>query len=535
MDLRPTYTAAGFRRRVGLESDTVEFKTGIGNEPMQEALVALSNVQGGLIFVGVRDDGTVVGVRGDRGVEDRVHQAALDAQNVGRYELMWIEVDHLRILAVRVNRREEGFAQTSNGRVLERRGARNVALFGANLAAFIQRRALRRFESSDSGVRFRDADQALIGEVASAFGWSADDPALRQLLGEHGLVTSEGNLTIAGSLFLTDPSVSLGQHKATVEVRRYQDESSDYDRRVNFNGPAHQQVRDSARFVMDELGTELLVTGVRRREFPRLPPVVVREVIANAVAHRDYESHRTPIIVELRPNRVVVTSPGGLPEPVTVATLRQAQAARNQDVIDVLRRFHLAEDAGRGIDVIQDQMSDALLDPPVFEDSGTFVRVQLPLRGRISPEERAWITELERRGDLSRIDRLVLIQAVRGQRLTNQLIREATGVSETEARSTLQRLRDAGLLVQHGQRGSASYDLARNIPTPTGYRLRTDELVQLVLEQATREPLTNQAVRTITGFDRDEALRLLRRLVRSGQLRRTGSKRGTRYEAASGP
>lgn len=62
MDLRPTYTAAGFRRRVGLESDTVEFKTGIGNEPMQEALVALSNVQGGVIFVGVRDDGTIAGV-----------------------------------------------------------------------------------------------------------------------------------------------------------------------------------------------------------------------------------------------------------------------------------------------------------------------------------------------------------------------------------------------------------------------------------------------------------------------------------------
>lgn len=62
---------------------------------------------------------------------------------------------------------------------------------------------------------------------------------------------------------------------------------------------------------------------------------------------------------------MIVTSPGALPAPVTVATLRDAQAPRNHRIIDVLRRFGLAEDSGQGIDVIQDGMRLELLDEPV--------------------------------------------------------------------------------------------------------------------------------------------------------------------------
>jgi ATP-dependent DNA helicase RecG len=61
--------------------------------------------------------------------------------------------------------------------------------------------------------------------------------------------------------------------------------------------------------------------------------------------------------------------------------MRQAQAARNPDIIDLLRRFSLAEDAGRGVDVMEDEMEEALLDPPRFIDDGVSVTVELPLRG----------------------------------------------------------------------------------------------------------------------------------------------------------
>lgn len=56
-----------------------------------------------------------------------------------------------------------------------------------------------------------------------------------------------------------------------------------------------------------------------------------------------------------------------MPEPVTIETIREAQAARNPDTIDALRKFRLAEDAGRGVDVMEGEMEQALLDPPLSQ------------------------------------------------------------------------------------------------------------------------------------------------------------------------
>lgn len=528
MPVQPTYTLAEFRGAFPAESDTVEFKEGLGAGALQEVLVALSNTSGGVVFLGVRDDGSISGRSFDDAIADRIHEIALSARDLGRYTISEVKVGDRPTVAIEVTRREEGFAQASDGRVLNRRGARNVALYGQDLARFLQQRALRRFELTDSGIHIRQVDEARLREVEEAFSWSAEND-IRDRLREQGLLTADENLTIAGALFLTDPTTSLGQSKAVVEIRRYPGEGPDYDRRTAVSGPLQSQVREATRFVVDELGVDLVVTGLFRHELPRLREVVVREAIANAVAHRSYETTGTAIVIEMRPESVTVTSPGGLPEPVTVATMRDAQSARNPDVIDVLRRFHLAEDAGRGIDVIEDEMADALLDPPQFSDEGGSVKVVLPLHGPITPRERAWVGDLERRGEIAVRDRLLLVHAARGERLTNARARQILGAEESVARTALQRLRDSGLLRQTGARGGTSYVLADEVAPPAAFRMTRVEVEQLVIEEARDRPIGNADVRSLTGLDRRQATDLLARLVRSEQLERTGSKRGTRY------
>jgi ATP-dependent DNA helicase RecG len=359
----------------------------------------------------------------------------------------------------------------------------------------------------------------LLEELRGAYGWSPGSDVPERLV-ERGLATRNGELTVAGALFLTDPTVSLGQQKAVIEIRRHPDDSADYDRREVIGGPIHHQVRNATKFIADELGSELVVTGLYRHELPRLPEVVMREALANAVAHRSFE---------LRPDRVLITSPGGLPEPVTVENIRQAQAARNHNVIDVLRRFRLAEDAGRGIDVMQDEMRDALLDPPRFADDGRSVRVELSLRGPITARERAWVQELEAKGDLESGDRLLLVHAGRGERLTNSAARTALSTDEGAARRALRRLTDAGLLRQHGRRGGAYYTLVEEVAPPAAYRLNDEELAVLLIAEAGEQALTNARVRELTGVGRDQALALLNKLVADGRLRRVGERRGTRY------
>lgn len=509
---------AGFVKR---ETERIELKTGIGRKPLQQTLAAMSNTDGGYILIGVADNRTVVGHRRGQGVDDDIHGAAFDATNVGRFDITEIDVAGKSVVAVHVHARTDDVAYTSDGRVLVRQGGHNRALQPREIAELYARRARVRFEATDSGVGAADADPNLAGDLAQACGWP-DPEQYADRWRERGLLVESGNLSIAGALVLTDPSSTLHAAKFRVDLRVYESDSgTSYINREVVAGPVQHQVSEATELVTRFGGIELVITGARRHDVPRLPRRVVREVIANAVAHRTYELDTTPIVIEVRPGNVTVTSPGSLPEPVTVATLRQAQAPRNHTVIDILRRFGLAEDSGQGIDVIEDNMRTELLDEPVFTATPDSFSVRLPLRGLVSTTERGWLAEFERSGALRPEERILLVTIAREGHVTNARARDALGLDGTEARSRLQRLRDAGILVQHGTRGRAYYTFGTLGPE------RTDQ--QVVLDAAASERLTNERVRQLTGLDRVAARSLLRRLVEEGNLAQHGERRATYY------
>lgn len=521
-------TIEDFRRRFPAENDRVEFKTGTGNQPLQDAIVAFSNAEGGVIFVGINDEGDIVGRELGQGTLDTVTQAFRDTRDPGRYEIREIHVDDTPVVAITIAKRIEGFAQTSNGRILARRGTQKAPLFGDELRRLLIERSLVRFEQHDSGVDLATISRPQLERLRAIFDWP-DDGSIRDRLCERGLLLPQSDLlTFAGAAYLlADPAEVLG--KAFIEILRFPTADADYDRRIEIRGPLDQQVARATQQVADELGHELVVLGLQRHEIPRLPVVVLREAIANAVAHRAYEAAGTAIRIEIRPDEVKVISPGGLPEPVTEQNIRDAQAARNVSMISVLRRAGLAEDAGRGIDVMVDAMRSELLDPPRFRDLGHAVEVSLPVRSTVTAAERAWVREIEARGLIQPTDRLILVHAARGERLTNSRVRELLSIDSADARQALGRLRNAKLLEQHGTRGGASYVLADSIGAPAGLHLSPADLEDLLIEMAAEEPLTNMSVRQRTGLDRAQALRALDSLVTSGRLRRVGTRRGTRY------
>ncbi len=523
---------AEFRAAFPFESEFIERKSGFNRTAAQEAAVAFSNADGGVILIGVDDAGTILGRELSPGLIDEIHRAIREARDPGRYALHELSVDGKPVVVLSIARRVEGFSQTSSGRILVRRGTMKVALFGADLARFINERSLQRFEETEAGVGLEDADPELLSELAATFGWPRDVP---ERLAEQGLLLRDGGdrLTIAGALYLiTDPAERLG--KAFIEILRFPAEGGNYDRRLEIRGPLHRQLQRAVAEVVSELGSELVVLGVRRYDLPRLPQVVLREAVANALAHRSYEMQGTAIRIELYPHAVRVVSPGGLPEPVTVENIRETQAARNYRVISVLRRFGLAEDAGRGVDVMVDSMLEEMLEPPRFEDSGHAVSVTLPIRSAVTPTERAWVREVETRGLIEPGDRILLVHAARGERLTNGRVRKLVDVDANEARRALQRLRDADFLVQHGHRGGAAYTLNESLAPPAGLRLTRQALKELIFQLATEDgaPLTNARVRERTGLDRAEALRLLDELVSENRLARVGTRRGTHYVRA---
>lgn len=524
-----TLTEEEFSASFPHETEVIERKTGASGKGVGDAVVAFSNADGGVILIGVDDGGTIVGRELTPGLEDDLHRIMRNVSGAGRYELHPLAVDGKQVTVVSVARRVQGFAQTSDGRVLVRRGTTKPALLGAELTRFLSRRSLERFEDTGTEAVLDAVAPQRLARVAREFGWG-DRSAWSERLAEHGLVTeSENRLTVAGALTLLDkPSGVLG--KAFVEILRFPEEGAEYDRRVEVAGPIDEQVETVTRLVLEELGHEVVVLGVRRHELPRLPRRVVREAVANAIAHRSYEQGGRAVRIELRPDAVQVVSPGGFPESITEQNIREHQEARNLRVLQVLRRFNLAEDLGEGVNVMQDLMRDEMFDPPRFRDTGESVQVTLPIRGAVGPAERAWVKEIERRGLIEPADRILLVHAARGKQLTNSVARDLLGVDPLTARDSLQRLRDAGFLVQRGQRAGTTYVLESSLAPPAGLRLSDGELQELVLDVAREEEaITNSTVRARTGLDRVEALRVLDALVGQGRLRRVGQRRGTRY------
>jgi ATP-dependent DNA helicase RecG len=368
--------------------------------------------------------------------------------------------------------------------------------------------------------------------LAAALGWSNEDEWSDRLV-ERGLASRQPGdgveMTVAGALFLI-PDVTSMLSKAYVEVFRYPEVGSAlYDKRTEIRGPVNEQVRQATQLVLDELGVDQVVLGTFRHELPRLPPVVVREAIANAVAHRSYENNTTAVRISIYPDSVVVRSPGAFPEPVTEQNIRDTNAPRNPATIRVLRQMGLAEDAGMGVDRMQDEMRAEMLQPPRFVGSDIAVEVTLPITGTVAPREKAWIREVEDRGETQPQDRIVLVHAARGEVLTNARVREILSIDSVEARQVLQRLRDVGFLRQSGERGGSQYSLAEGLNPPAGLRLTPQELKKLVIDLAQSGPITNGTIREATGLGRDEVKQLLRELVEEGKLVLMGARRGAFY------
>ena len=255
-----------FQQEFPGENDFIEFKQGISRNQLQDTIVAFSNAGGGVILVGVADDGTVVGKPFDAGTVDSIHQVMRDVHDPGRYSLHQLLIEGRSVVVIAVARRQEGFCQSSSGVVRVRKGTRDEPLFGSDLQQLINERSARRYELTPSSISLDEANPELLGRFQEAFGWSGD--ALHERMAERGYA-ADGYLTVAGALYLAeDPAQFLG--KTHVELLRYRDdESVDYDLRLEIRGPLQRQLEGSVQRVLDELGTELVVLGLRRYDLPR--------------------------------------------------------------------------------------------------------------------------------------------------------------------------------------------------------------------------------------------------------------------------
>jgi ATP-dependent DNA helicase RecG len=121
--------------------------------------------------------------------------------------------------------------------------------------------------------------------------------------------------------------------------------------------------------------------GIERIDIPLLPPKAAREVVVNAVAHRDYAIIGSKILVERFSDRVEFTSPGRLTNGLTPDSVRRGgnPRARNQSITNFLLASGLMEQRGRGWPIIEAALREQGLAAPILEEDreARWVRVTM--------------------------------------------------------------------------------------------------------------------------------------------------------------
>ncbi len=130
-------------------------------------------------------------------------------------------------------------------------------------------------------------------------------------------------------------------------------------------------------FVARNMGSVALLEGGRRRRKKALPLDAVREAVVNAVAHRDYAREGTDIEVSLYGERLEVISPGRLPNGVTVDKMKEGvvRVARNELLKEILRDYRYVEHFGMGVRnrIIESMRAHNGTEPDLVEDEDRFI------------------------------------------------------------------------------------------------------------------------------------------------------------------
>ena len=221
----------------------------------------------------------------------------------------------------------------------------------------------------------------------------ADEQSWRQLLLNSDLLVGGGDRNTASVaavlLFGKNPNRRLPQAGVTATAFPSIDKDYNMVDEERIRGPLAPLVSDrgslvergvidrTVDFVKRNMGSVAWIEGARRHHKEAYPVEAVREAVVNAVAHRDYAREGTDIEVSLYSDRLEVISPGRLPNGVTVAKMREGvvRVARNEMLKEILRDYRYIEHQGMGVRnrIIRQMRLHNGTEPDLVEEDDRFV------------------------------------------------------------------------------------------------------------------------------------------------------------------
>jgi ATP-dependent DNA helicase RecG len=425
------------------------------------SLVGMANGRGGTLLIGVSPrSNRVHGVPDPEKEAERVLEAALLAEPPIVLPFPEaVDFDGSTLILVHV---PQGLPHVYAlaGRYWQRDGPVTGPLSAKKLRHLLIERGEASYESErPEGASLEDLDPTEVQAYLAAIGASqASDPW--QILQSRGcLAPWEGSPrpTAAGLLlFGRDPQRWVPQ--ADLIAARFSGPTvTDAFVRQVIRGTLLQQLRAVEVFLRDHLRETVALDGMRSRRRLEYPLEAVRELVVNAVAHRDYSIAGDGIRLFLFSDRLEVHSPGRLAGPVTLDNLLEARFSRNPVIVQVLADLGYIERLGYGIDRVVALAREWQLRRPLFEETAGGFRASL---FAAVPESALTARQRWQGMDLNPRQWQALEFLTRNGRITNREVLEiAPGVTAETIRRDLADLVGRGLLLKIGDRRGTYYIL----------------------------------------------------------------------------
>lgn len=325
-------------------------------------------------------------------------------------------------------------------------------------------------------IRWKELDQDMAWQlIAGSDNKSPNDLTQDDILAgilTRGLVWYDSNTneywaTAAGIVLLAkDPSIVYPQCRILADAYRGVDADGDPRDHEDISGPMPKAIEMAIAFIDRNTRHPMRVVGLNRVRLDEYPEEALREAVVNAVAHRRYEDAGRKIMLEVFPDRVVVSSPGMPPSPITLTSLRKGKyrpCSRNPVLAQCLSFFHRIEERGSGFRRMRDQMLHHGLEKPLIgSDSGYFqVIFQGPgeniERLRV-PDSRLLVTPAIE-AELNDRQRQMMRWLVEGHELTSRYCESEFGVSRTITAKDFGKLVELDLAEKIGAGRSTRYRL----------------------------------------------------------------------------
>lgn len=274
-------------------------------------------------------------------------------------------------------------------------------------------------------------------------------------------ITDGGDGVLMAGLLVAGDYPQMFFPKLVVDVATYPDTAKSapgkprfIDRRI-CEGSLSEVMADAMAAIERNLRTYSIVDGVGRHDEQEIPRDVLREAVANALVHREYNAAFTgqAVSVEIYPDRVVIKSPGGLWGGKTIDNLADGDSiCRNATLMKLMRFVSLpgevgspAEGNGTGIELMLREMASKSLPAPEFDARIDSFSVTLGRHGTEIAEFQSWLAHIGC-AELPQIERATLLTVKRSGPKTVRELHEQLSCDSDDVRAALVNLVQRGLL-----------------------------------------------------------------------------------------